>query len=213
MSKSQEFWDKSANNYDKTEKRFEFIHHKSRESAKRYLSASDVVLDYGCGTGTTACEFASLVNNVQAIDISPKMVDIAKGKARDAAIQNIEFDVADIFDDRFKRQSFDKIFAFNMLHTISEPAKVVRRINELLKPDGLFVSVTPCLRDKMSFVISAQIQIMRLLCLFGVIPIPIRRLVSSDIDELISGGGFQAVCNEQIFQGASSYFVAAKKAT
>jgi hypothetical protein len=49
------------------------------------------------------------------------------------------------------------------------------------------------------------------LCKFGVIPIPIRRIKSSDIDILLAKGEFEAIESEEIFKGASSYFVAAKK--
>ena len=57
MNKSEEFWDKASKNYDKTEERFEYIHSKSRGNTKKYLKGSDIVLDYGCGTGTTSCDF------------------------------------------------------------------------------------------------------------------------------------------------------------
>lgn len=56
MDKSEAFWDSSADNYDKTEQRFESIHKKSRENARKHLHTRHTVLDYGCGTGTTACE-------------------------------------------------------------------------------------------------------------------------------------------------------------
>lgn len=211
MNKPKEFWNKTADNYDKTEERFEHIHHTSRESAKRHLKDSDVVLDYGCGTGTTACELASHVKEIQAIDISGRMIDLSKEKAVASGVENVNFAQADIFDERYSKDSFDVILAFNMLHTVPDPRSVVRRIHELLKPDGSFISVTPCLRDKMSFMVSAQIQVVRLLCSIGIIPIPIRRLQSSDLDDLVAGGEFQAVEAKEIFKDATSYFIVANK--
>jgi len=98
-----------------------------------------------------------------------------------------------------------------MLHTIPNPEKMTKRINELLKPDGLFISITPCLRDKMSLLVNIQIQIVRFLCKIGVIPIPIRRLKSTELAVLIAKGNFQAIDSEKIYKGASSYFVVAKK--
>ena len=211
MSKSEQFWDKSANNYDKTEQRFEHIHRKSRENAGKHLKGSDVVLDYGCGTGAAACELASHVKEIQAIDISSKMIEAAKEKADASNIENVSFVQADIFDKRLKEESFDAILAFNMLHTIPNPGDAVKRVHELLKPAGLFISVTPCLRGKMSFLVNLQIQLVRILCSVGIIPIPIRRLKSSDLDELVKNGNFHAIETEEIFKGATSYFVAAKK--
>lgn len=211
MSEPETFWDNSAGNYDKTEQRFEHIHRKSRENARRHLKASDVVLDYGCGTGTVSCELANQVKEIHAIDISSKMIEAARGKADAKNLHNVRFVQTDIFDERFKEESFDAILAFNMLHTVPNPRDVVKRLHELLKPEGVFVSVTPCLRGKMSFLVNLQIQFVRVLCALRIIPIPIRRLKSSELDDLLTNGKFEAIETEEIFKGASSYFIAATK--
>ena len=211
MSKLEEFWDGASKNYDKTEERFEYIHSKSRENTKKFLKGSDTVLDYGCGTGTATCQFSCQVKEVHAIDISSKMIEIAREKAAVAKVENVIFEQTDIFDSEFAKESYDVILAFNMLHTVPSPQDVVLRINELLKPEGLFISVTPCLRQKMSFLVNVQIQLVRILCKIGIIPIPIRRLKSSELDDLIANGDFQTIETEKIYKGASSYFIAAKK--
>jgi ubiquinone/menaquinone biosynthesis C-methylase UbiE len=211
MSKPKNFWDNASNNYDKTEERFEYIHQKSRKNTRKHLESSNVVLDYGCGTGTTACEIANDVKEIYAIDISSKMVEISKKKAAKKNIKNVTFTEGDIFDEKLKKESFDRILAFNMLHTIPNPENAVQRINELLKPDGLFISITPCLKDKMSFLVGLQIRLVQIMCKIGIIPIPIRRIKSSDLDELITTGNFQNIDTEKIYKGASSYFMVAKK--
>ena len=211
MNKSEKFWDQASKNYDKTEERFEYIHRKSRKNTKKYLKDSHIVLDYGCGTGTASCEFANQVKEIHAIDISAKMIEMAKEKARVNKAENINFAQTNIFDKRYKKESFDIILAFNMLHTVPNPQDVIKKIHELLKPEGLFISVTPCLRDKMSFLVNLQIQLVRILCKTKIIPIPIRRLKSSELDQLLEAGNFQTIETEKIYQGASSYFIAAKK--
>ena len=211
MNKPEDFWNKASKNYDKTEERFEYIHKKARENTKKHLKDSHIVMDYGCGTGTASCEFSSLVKEIQGIDISSEMIRIAKEKAVVSKIENVTFEKADLFEDKFQDESFDVILAFNMLHTVPNPQDIVHRINDLLKPDGLFISITPCLGQKMSFLVNLQIQLVRILCKFGVIPIPIRRIKSTDIDILLAKGEFEATESEEIFKGASSYFVAAKK--
>ena len=211
MNKSEKFWDNSASKYDKTEGRFEYIHSKSRENARKHLKGSYVVLDYGCGTGTTSCELASQVKEIHAIDISSKMIEIAKEKADASNIENVSFVQADIFDERYKEESFDAILAYNVLHTVPNPQNVMQRIHELLKPEGLVISVTPCLREKMSLLVSMQIRLVQILCKIGIIPIPIRRVKSSELDDLIENGNFQIIDTEKIYKGASSYFFVAKK--
>lgn len=211
MRKSVAFWDKASKNYDNTESRFEHIHNRSRENARKHLNASDIVLDYGCGTGTASCELASQVKEIHGIDISSKMVEAAREKADANNLVNTSFVQADIFDRSYTEESFDAILALNMLHTVPNPKDVVKRVHELLKPEGLFISVTPCLRGRMSFLVNLQIQLVRILCVVGIIPIPIRRLISSELDELVANGDFQAIETEEIYKGASSYFIAAKK--
>lgn len=211
MNKSEKFWDGASKNYDKTEERFEYIHKRSRENTKRFLKNSDLVLDYGCGTGTAACEFSGLVKEVHAIDISSKMIELARGKADVAKVQNVSFDQADIFDSKYANESYDVILAFNMLHTVPNPHDVLLRVNDLLKPDGLFISVTPCLRQKMSFLVNLQIQLVSVLCKIGLIPIPIRRITSTEVESLLETGGFKTVESEQLYKDASSFFVVAKK--
>lgn len=211
MNKSEKFWDQSADNYDKTEEKFEYIHSRTRENTKKHLKSSDVVLDYGCGTGTTACELSSLVREIHAIDISSRMIEIAQGKAVAKNVTNVDFEQGDIFDGRYKKGSFDVILAFNMLHTVPDPQSVVQRTLELLKPGGAFISVTPCLGGKMSFLVSLQILVVRILLRVGIIPVPIRRLRSTDLEDLVADERFQIVDTEAVYKGASSYFMVARK--
>ncbi len=211
MNKSEKFWNQSASSYDKTEEKFEFIHSRSREYAKRHLKNTDIVLDYGCGTGTTACEISGLVKSVRAIDISTAMIEIAKAKAATGGIINIDFEKSDIFDEKFENGSFDVVLAFNVLHTVPDPESVVQRTVDLLKPGGLIISVTPCLGSKKSALVALQILLVRALLRVGVIPVPIRQLKSADLDDLMDDQRLQVIETEEIFKGASSYFVVAKK--
>jgi len=63
----------------------------------------------------------------------------------------------------------------------------------------------------MSFLVNLQIQLVRILCKLGIIPIPIRRITSSEVESLLEAGGFKTVESEEIYKDASSYFVVAKK--
>lgn len=148
MNKSEKFWDKMANYYDRVEKKDELTYIKIIEKTKKYLKINDVVLDYGCGTGLISNEIADNVKVIHAIDISSKMIEIAKKKADGRKIENIDYAHSTIFDERYKRCSFDVILVFYILHLLEDPHKVMQRINELLKPGGLIISATPCMGEK-----------------------------------------------------------------
>ena len=211
MDKSEKFWDKVANKYDKTEKRFEQIHIKTVENTKKYLNVNDIVLDYGCGTGTKALEIASNVKKIHGIDISSKMIEAAKRKAVERKIENVDFAQATIFDERYKRESFDVILAFNILHVLEDNQQIMQRITELLKPGGLFISTTPCLKEKMAFLIKCKLSFYLLLIKIGLVPNMLTRYKISELEDLIANGNFQIVETAILYHRMSCCFIVAKK--
>jgi 2-polyprenyl-3-methyl-5-hydroxy-6-metoxy-1,4-benzoquinol methylase len=148
INKTEEFWDKTAAYYDKAEKKDELTYSHFIEKARKYLKVDDIVLDFGCGTGLVCNEIAGNVKMVYAIDISSKMIEIARNKAVGCKIQNIDYVCITIFDERFTSNSIDVIIVFNVLHLLEDSQKVIQRIRELLKPDGFIISATPCMGEK-----------------------------------------------------------------
>jgi len=144
MNKAEKFWDAFSTRYDKITVKAERTLSKTIVNTSRYLKADDTVLDFACGTGSITTGIAHEVKRIYAIDISSKMIDVAKRKAAEAKIENIDFSHVSIFDAVFKNETFDIILAFNVLHLLDYPQITIRRINELLKPGGLFISSTEC---------------------------------------------------------------------
>jgi 2-polyprenyl-3-methyl-5-hydroxy-6-metoxy-1,4-benzoquinol methylase len=212
MNKSEKFWDNVSKTYDKDEKHFELIHNKVVENTKKYLNARDIVLDYGCATGTKTLELAGDVNNIQGFDISSKMIKIAKRKATENKIENVDFGHTTIFDEKYKRESFDVILAFNILHAIEDNQQVIKRISELLKSSGLFISTTPCLKEEMAFLTKFKLSFYLLLIKMGFVPNILTRFKINEIRDLITNGNFQIIETENIYHQLSNCFVVAKKA-
>ena len=126
MNKSEKFWDRISKNYDKRAK--DKTYKKTLEITKKHLKSSDIVLDYACATGLYSIELAGNVKEIHGIDISSKMIETAKRKAT----KNVNFEKATIFE-KYEKETFNVILAFNILHLLEEPQKVMQRINELLK--------------------------------------------------------------------------------
>lgn len=205
MDKSERFWDKMANYYDRVEKKDELTYIKIIEKTKMYLKINDVVLDYGCGTGLISNEIADNVEVIHAIDISSKMIEIAKRKADMCKIENIDYAHSTIFDERYKRGSFDVILVFYVLHLLEDSPKVMKRISELLKPGGLIISTTPCMGENTFLNIGLS-----LVSKIGLIP-KFRSFKSSELEDSIVNGNFEIVETECLHQSGQQYFIVAKK--
>ena len=210
MNKTEKFWDKVSNKFDKRSQKFDQTEIKTLENTNKYLNVSDMVLDFGCGPGTMAIKIADNVKNIHGIDISPKMIDAAKRKAVERKIENIDFTQSTIFDERYKRESFDVILAFNILHFLEDTQKVMTRINELLKPKGLIISVTPCLGEKKSFINILIFLLVFLQTKMGMAPY-IRFFRISEFEDSIANANFQIVETESLHSIAEQYFIVAKK--
>jgi 2-polyprenyl-3-methyl-5-hydroxy-6-metoxy-1,4-benzoquinol methylase len=189
--KSETMWNQLAKNWDKPGVSLGENDLKIIEMMKRYLDPSSVVLDYGCATGSIALEIASLAKEVRGIDISSNMIEIAKSKADERNIKNIGFAQAAIFDESLGRESFDVILSLSILHLVEDFAQVMDRVNQLLKPGGIFISATPCLGEKTFFSVLMNIPVF-LLSRVGVIP-SITFFSASSLTAAITKAGFQIV--------------------
>lgn len=205
MNKSERFWDKSASRFDQEEKKDVQTNIKIIDRTKKYLKPSDTVLDFGCGTGLISNEIADNVKFIHAVDISSKMIEIAKNKTENRKIQNIDFIHSTIFDERFKRGSYDVVLAFYILHLLEDSQKSIQRLNDLIKPDGLIVSVIPCIGERIFLNISLSF-----LSKIGLAPDIISFKVN-ELEDLFVNANFQVIENESLQQGIPQHFIVAKK--
>jgi 2-polyprenyl-3-methyl-5-hydroxy-6-metoxy-1,4-benzoquinol methylase len=205
MNKSEKFWDKSASKFDQKGKKDEQTYNEIIDRTKKYLKTSDTVLDFGCGTGLVSNEIAGNVKFIQAIDISSKMIEIAKNKADNRKIQNVGYSHSTIFDERYKSGSFDVILAFYILHLLNDNQNAVQRINDLLKPGGLIISVIPCIGEKIFLNVSLSI-----LSKIGLVP-NIKSFKTRELEDLFSRANFQTIENESLHQDIPQCFIVAKK--
>jgi 2-polyprenyl-3-methyl-5-hydroxy-6-metoxy-1,4-benzoquinol methylase len=209
VKKSEMIWDmisKNMDTYAQNEglKRFEISRN---EKLKKYLHGSDMVLDYGCGTGTIALKFADMVKEIHGIDTSGKMIEAAQRKAAERQIENVNFAQSTIFDERLQSESFDVVLAWGILHLVDDRQNVIKRINELLKPGGLLISATECLGEKKSAITS----LLSLLMKIGIFPIMLKFFTVSELEDSITRGNFQIVQTEIMADNPVSCFIATKK--
>ncbi len=144
------FWDEMAPYYDEyvASTRYKFF--KPEDEAKFFnelFKGRRLILDLGCGTGRTIRLLGRCGYKFVGIDISKKMLQIAKGFKQGSYV------LADIRHLPFLDSTFDAAFSLHggvsHLKTFDEKLQVFKEISRALKPRGLlFIDVrNPYRRD------------------------------------------------------------------
>jgi 2-polyprenyl-3-methyl-5-hydroxy-6-metoxy-1,4-benzoquinol methylase len=205
LNKAEKFWNRLANQFDKLSKHLGMP---PSEKAKKFLNVNDIVLDFGCATGTVTIELSDYVKEIKGIDISSRMIDVAKRKVSEVNIKNIDFIQATINDERLKIDSFHVIIAFNILHFFQDTQNVLKRINKLLKPGGLIIIATACVGQR-TFSNSLQYLLFSPLIKLGIIPY-MKFFKTSELKDSIESGNFEIIELVDL-DSPTNYFIVAKK--
>lgn len=142
MKSSQSFWDKAAPRYARSPVKDQESYRKKLAVTQEYLRPDWRVLEFGCGTGSTAITHAPHVGQILAIDISGEMLAIAEQRAREAGVENIRFQRGTLDSLGEEAEGFDAVLGLNILHLLEDAEGAIARVADLLKPGGVFVSST-----------------------------------------------------------------------
>ena len=182
---TQRFWDKIAPKYAKKRVGDPAAYEAKLSRLRALLTATDRVLEIGCGTGSTALRLAPDVRHITATDVSRGMIDIARSKLGPDGPANVTFQQADAAE-LIEGRPFDAICAFSFLHLIEDVPSLLDRVREQLKPGGLFISKTVCLNDG-SFGMRALVPA---LTAIGIAP-RLTYLGADDLHQLLHAAGFE----------------------
>jgi SAM-dependent methyltransferase len=97
------------------------------------------VLDLGCGTGSLSLLIAELGHAVEAVDLSPRMLDRAIAKARRHGVE-VAFRLGDAADPPADGP-FDVVLSRHVLWALADVPAVLQRWTRLLAPGGRLVLV------------------------------------------------------------------------
>lgn len=108
------------------------------------LTAGARVADVGCGTGHAMVVLAQAfpASTFVGYDLAEDAIDRARREAAEHGVDNVTFEIRDAatlaVDD-----PFDVVFSFDTIHDMVAPAEVLRRIHDMLTPDGLLLAFEP----------------------------------------------------------------------
>jgi ubiquinone/menaquinone biosynthesis C-methylase UbiE len=182
------FWDRIARKYAADPIADVPGYQRTLERTRHYIGSGDLVFEFGCGTGTTALELAPSVGRIVATDISSAMIAIAREKAEAQGRRNAEFAVATPDAAPWPDGTFDIALGFNVLHLVAEREAALRGVHRLLKPGGLFISKTPCLKE-MNPIVRVAVPVMQL---FGKAPY-VAIFSAQELEREIMATGFETL--------------------
>ncbi len=141
----KKMWDRRARTFDKSPGHG--IHSAKEKKAwmeifKKALDGRHglKVLDIGTGTGVIALILAEMGNHVVGIDISEKMLERAKEKAKKSNL-SVDFRFGDAEAPPFEAQTFDVVVSRHLLWCLSNPRKAVMEWKRILRPGGQIITI------------------------------------------------------------------------
>ena len=187
MSRSDRFWDKAAEKYAKSPIGDEATYQKKLAETQSYLGPDMRIVEFGCGTGTTAIHHAPHVQHIDATDISEKMLEIGRDKARDAGIDNIRFTRGTLAELDAADAGVDAVLGLNVIHLVPDRDAVIAEVARILKPGGVFVSSTACLGQSYLRFIKLLVPLGKLL---GLMP-DVYILTEDELADEVTRAGFE----------------------
>ena len=107
--------------------------------------AGDTVIDIGCGSGETTLALSSLVGSggrVLGVDVSEVMLSLARERARDEQLTNVDFLLADAQTHGFESAACDLVLSRFGVMFFNSPVLAFKNISKALRKNGRIVFVT-----------------------------------------------------------------------
>lgn len=128
-----------------------------RDAVDRYAphgAAKPKVLEVGCGPGYLSLELARAGCEVTGLDLSPHAIEVARRFAAQDPFNgdraSLQYLSGDFFSHaELKDAHFDAIVFLGALHHFPDQQQTLRRVRQLLKPDGIVLVHEP-VRDRVT---------------------------------------------------------------
>lgn len=206
MARESDYWNKLADKYSRQPISDEAAYEKKLEKTREYFRPDMEVLEIGCGTGSTAIAHAPFVKHILATDISTRMVEIGRDKARAAGIDNVTFAALPAEGLDVPDASIDVVTALNLLHLVEDKEQVIADVHRMLKDGGIFVTSTACISD-MLFLFRLIVPVGRFLRLFPLVKV----FSAAEFRECLGKAGFEIDYEWQPRKNAALFVICRKQ--
>lgn len=108
------------------------------------ISSTDVVLDVGCGTGGTTLSAARAADQGTAVgvDLSARMLSVARAAAARQELRNVRFEQADAQVAPFAAAGFDTVISRTGAMFFGDPERAFGNLGRALRPGGRLTLLT-----------------------------------------------------------------------
>lgn len=193
------FWDRMAKRYHESDR--STLLQRAIDDAVAVLGPDDVVLDLGCASGPVAVALHPHVGAVHGIDISPKMVELA----RPSEAPGLTFAVARLEDRTLDDRGFTAVLAFNVLHYL-DLASAFKRFQDILPPGGRILIQAACLRD-INPIVRAGLWVVGKLARAP----PMNRFGAQELEARLQRAGFEVEVSEERQRWAKVRWIVARR--
>ncbi|MAK60158.1 MAG: ArsR family transcriptional regulator [Ponticaulis sp.] len=101
----------------------------------------DYLVDFGTGTGRMITLFGDRVKRAEGIDLSHKMLTIARSNLEQAQMPQASVRFGDVTAPPFADGTADLITIHQVLHYMDQPERIISEAARILKPDGRLLIV------------------------------------------------------------------------
>jgi ubiquinone/menaquinone biosynthesis C-methylase UbiE len=136
-----------------------------KEATDTFIKASKIrpgskVLDVGCGFGKTSCTIAKEIGcEVMGIDITPKMVQGARQRAKSMGVQDrVTFMIGDARDIPAKTDSFDTVLVESVTIFVNDIDRAINEYHRVVKPGGNVCDNEVCITNNSKEILKDDIE-------------------------------------------------------
>jgi ubiquinone/menaquinone biosynthesis C-methylase UbiE len=101
----------------------------------------DTVLDVACGGGLVVCAFARVVRHATGIDLTPAMIERARGLQQEQGLENVTWRVGDVLPLPYPDGAFSIVTSRFAFHHFLDPGAALAEMKRACAPGGKVVVV------------------------------------------------------------------------